>query len=134
MRDLGSNNSDINPFDFYNATFEDLFNSNDVDGDLVPDSDEGVRELLDWIMIGDGTQVPNMVSNFVYYDEELDYIDNILTRVTLPASISLAFIAILPFLFRVYGNVDWGVAYFFVGTIIITVSYKHLTLPTKMIV
>ena len=72
MRDLASNNSDINPFDFYNATFEELFNSNDVDGDLVPDSDEGVRELLDWIMIGDGTQVPNMVSNFVYYDEELD--------------------------------------------------------------
>ena len=72
MRDLASNNSDINPFDFYNATFEDLFNSNDVDGDLVPDSDEGVRELLDWIMIGDGTQVPNMVSNFIYYDEELD--------------------------------------------------------------
>jgi hypothetical protein len=72
MRDLASNNSDINPFDFYNATFEELFNSNDVDGDLVPDSDEGVRELLDWIMIGEGTQVPNMVSNFVYYDEELD--------------------------------------------------------------
>nr|AIE92326.1 Patched family protein [uncultured marine group II/III euryarchaeote AD1000_21_F10] len=72
MRDLASNNSDINPFDFYNATFEELFNLNDVDGDLVPDSDEGVRELLDWIMIGDGIQVPNMVSNFVYYDEELD--------------------------------------------------------------
>ena len=72
MRDLASNNSDINPFDFYNSTFEDLFNSHDSDGDLIPDSDEGVRELLDWIMIGDGTQVPNMVSNFVYYDEELD--------------------------------------------------------------
>ena len=72
MRDLASNNSDINPFDFYNSTFEDLFNSHDADGDLIPDSDEGVRELLDWIMIGDGTQVPNMVSNFVYYDEELD--------------------------------------------------------------
>jgi len=48
-----------------------------------------------------------------------EFIDNILTRVTLPASISLAFIAILPFLFRVYGNVDWGVAYFFGGTSII---------------
>jgi predicted RND superfamily exporter protein len=72
MRDLASNNSDLNPFDFYNATFEELFNSNDADGDLVPDSDEGVRELLDWIMIGDGKQVPNMVSNFVYYDEETD--------------------------------------------------------------
>ena len=72
MRDLASNNSDINPFDFYNATFEELFNSNDADGDLVPDSDEGVRELLDWIMIGDGKQVPNMVSNFIYYDEETD--------------------------------------------------------------
>ena len=72
MRDLASNNSDINPFDFYNATFEELFNSNDADGDLVPDSDEGVRELLDWIMIGDGKQIPNMVSNFIYYDEETD--------------------------------------------------------------
>jgi predicted RND superfamily exporter protein len=72
MRDLASNNSDINPFDFYNATFEELFNSNDADGDLVPDSDEEVRELLDWIMIGDGKQVPNMVSNFIYYDEETD--------------------------------------------------------------
>ena len=72
MRDLASDNSDINPFDFYNSTFEELFESNDANGDLVPDSDEGVRELLDWIMIGDGTQVPNMVSNFIYYDEELD--------------------------------------------------------------
>lgn len=72
MRDLASNDSDLNPFDFYNATFEELFNSNDADGDRVPDSDEGVRELLDWIMIGDGKQVPNMVSNFIYYDEETD--------------------------------------------------------------
>ena len=72
MRDLASNDSDINPFDFYNSTFEELFNSNDADGDLVPDSDEGVRELLDWIMIGDGKEVPNMVSNFIYYDEETD--------------------------------------------------------------
>ncbi|MCH2421463.1 MAG: MMPL family transporter, partial [Candidatus Poseidoniia archaeon] len=72
MRDLASNDSDINPFDFYNATFEELFNSNDADGDRVPDSDEGVRELLDWIMIGDGKEVPNMVSNFIYYDEETD--------------------------------------------------------------
>ena len=72
MRDLASNDSDMNPFDFYNSTFEELFNSNDADGDLVPDSDEGVRELLDWIMIGDGKEVPNMVSNFIYYDEETD--------------------------------------------------------------
>jgi len=72
MRDLASDNSAINPFDFYNATFAEMFESNDANGDLVPDSDEGVRELLDWIMIGDGTQVPNMVSNFIYYDEELD--------------------------------------------------------------
>ncbi len=72
MRDLASNDSDLNPFDFYNATFEELFNSNDADGDLVPDSDAGVRELLDWIMIGDGRDIPNMVSNFVYYDEETD--------------------------------------------------------------
>ena len=72
MRDLASNNSAINPFDFYNETFADLFNSNDANGDLVPDSDKAVRELLDWIMLGDGKSVPNMVSNFVYYDEELD--------------------------------------------------------------
>jgi predicted RND superfamily exporter protein len=72
MRDLASNNSALNPFDFYNETFEELFNSHDANDDLVPDSDEGVRELLDWIMIGDGQYVPNMVSNFVYYDEELD--------------------------------------------------------------
>ena len=31
MRDLASNDSDINPFDFYNATFEELFNSNDAE-------------------------------------------------------------------------------------------------------
>jgi len=72
MRDLASDNSAINPFDFYNATFAEMFESNDANGDLVPDSDEGVRELLDWIMIGEGTQIPNMVSNFIYYDEELD--------------------------------------------------------------
>ena len=72
MRDLASDNSAINPFDFYNTTFAEMFESNDANGDLVPDSDEGVRELLDWIMVGDGTQVPNMVSNFIYYDEDLD--------------------------------------------------------------
>jgi len=72
MRDLASDNSAINPFDFYNATFAEMFESNDANGDLVPDSDEGVRKLLDWIMIGEGTQVPNMVSNFIYYDEEVD--------------------------------------------------------------
>ena len=70
MRDLANDNSEINPFDFYNNTFEELFNSKDKNGDLVPDTDEDVRELLDWIMIGEGKTIPNMVSNFIYYDEE----------------------------------------------------------------
>ena len=70
MRDLANDNSEINPFDFYNNTFEELFNSRDKNGDLVPDTDEDVRYLLDWIMIGDGKTIPNMVSNFIYYDEE----------------------------------------------------------------
>ena len=72
MRDLANDNSEINPFDFYNSTFEELFNSRDENGDLVPDTDEDVRYLLDWIMIGDGKTIPNMVSNFIYYDEEED--------------------------------------------------------------
>ena len=70
MRDLANDNSEINPFDFYDSTFEELFNSRDENGDLVPDTDEDVRYLLDWIMIGDGKTIPNMVSNFIYYDEE----------------------------------------------------------------
>lgn len=70
MRDLANNNSEINPFDFYNSTFEEMFNSRDENGDLVPDTDEDVRYLLDWIMIGEGKTIPNMVSNFIYYDEE----------------------------------------------------------------
>jgi len=74
MRDLANDNSEINPFDFYNSTFEELFNSRDENGDLVPDTDEDVRYLLDWIMIGEGKTIPNMVSNFIYYDdEENDY-------------------------------------------------------------
>ena len=72
MRDLANDNSEINPFDFYDSTFEELFNSRDENGDLVPDTDEDVRYLLDWIMIGDGKTIPNMVSNFIYYDEEED--------------------------------------------------------------
>tara|TARA_B100000900_G_scaffold240247_1_gene204240 strand:- start:649 stop:1959 length:1311 start_codon:yes stop_codon:yes gene_type:complete len=48
-----------------------------------------------------------------------DFIDNILTRVTLPASIALAFIAILPFIFQKYGNIDYSFAIFFGGTSII---------------
>ena len=72
MRDLANDNSEINPFDFYDSTFEELFNSRDKNGDLVPDTDEDVRYLLDWIMIGEGKTIPNMVSNFIYYDEEED--------------------------------------------------------------
>tara|TARA_B100002051_G_scaffold276549_1_gene325594 strand:- start:563 stop:1861 length:1299 start_codon:yes stop_codon:yes gene_type:complete len=48
-----------------------------------------------------------------------DFLDNILTRVTLPASIALAFIAIIPFLFQKFGNVEIGLSYFFGGTSII---------------
>ena len=48
-----------------------------------------------------------------------EFIDNILTRVTLPASIALAFIAILPFLFSEYGGVKQNLSYFFGGTSII---------------
>ena len=70
MRDLASNDSATNPFDFYNETFETLFNSMDVNGDKIPDTDNDVKKLLDWIMLDDGKNVPNMVSNFIYYDEE----------------------------------------------------------------
>ncbi len=48
-----------------------------------------------------------------------EFIDNILTRVTLPASIALAFIAILPFIFQRYAGVDPSLSYFFGGTSII---------------
>ena len=48
-----------------------------------------------------------------------EFLDNILTRVTLPASIALAFIAIIPFLFRKFGGVELGLSYFFGGTSII---------------
>ena len=72
MRDLASNDSATNPFDFYNETFETLFNSKDVNGDKIPDTDNDVKELLDWIMLGDGKNIPNMVSNFIYYDEETE--------------------------------------------------------------
>ena len=72
MRDLASNDSATNPFDFYNETFETLFNSKDVNSDKIPDTDNDVKELLDWIMLGDGKNIPNMVSNFIYYDEETE--------------------------------------------------------------
>jgi len=48
-----------------------------------------------------------------------DFLDNILTRVTLPASIALAFIAIIPFLFQRFAGVEAGLSYFFGGTSII---------------
>ena len=70
MRDLASNDSATNPFDFYNETFEALFSSKDGNGDRIPDTDNNVKELLDWIMLGDGKNIPNMVSNFIFYDEE----------------------------------------------------------------
>ena len=53
-----------------------------------------------------------------------EFLDNILTRVTLPASIALAFIAIIPFLFQRFAGLDANtglinLSYFFGGTSII---------------
>ena len=45
-----------------------------------------------------------------------DYIDNILTKVTLPASIFLALIAIFPTFLSNFGGVDFTLASFFGGT------------------
>ena len=45
-----------------------------------------------------------------------EYIDNILTRVTLPASIFLALIAIFPSFLTTFGNVEFGLASFYGGT------------------
>ncbi|ANT65826.1 preprotein translocase subunit SecY [Prosthecochloris sp. CIB 2401] len=45
-----------------------------------------------------------------------DFIDNILTRITLPGAISLAFIAILPTFLIKFANVTPGFAQFFGGT------------------
>jgi len=45
-----------------------------------------------------------------------EYIDHILTRVTLPASIFLALIAIFPSFLTTFGNVDFGLASFYGGT------------------
>jgi len=45
-----------------------------------------------------------------------DFIDNILTRITLPGAIALAIIAILPTLLTKFGNVTPGFAQFFGGT------------------
>ena len=66
MRNLASSESGY----FYNETFAGLFNSNDQNGDGIPDTDAGVKELLDWLFIGDGINQPSMVKNFIYYDEE----------------------------------------------------------------
>jgi preprotein translocase subunit SecY len=45
-----------------------------------------------------------------------EFIDNILTRITLPGAIALAIIAILPTILVKYGNVSPGFAQFFGGT------------------
>ncbi len=45
-----------------------------------------------------------------------DFIDNILTRITLPGAISLAFIAVLPTFLTKFANVTPGFAQFFGGT------------------
>ncbi|KAK3582216.1 hypothetical protein CHS0354_023754 [Potamilus streckersoni] len=46
----------------------------------------------------------------------VEYLDNILTRITLPGSISLAIIAILPTFLIKFGNVNASLAQFFGGT------------------
>ena len=66
MRNLASNESGF----FYNATFAELFNSKDENSDGVPDTDADVKELLDWLFIGEGINQPSMIKNFIYYDEE----------------------------------------------------------------
>ena len=45
-----------------------------------------------------------------------EYIDNILTRVTLPGSIALAFVAIFPYLLMEFMKIDYDLASFFGGT------------------
>jgi preprotein translocase subunit SecY len=58
-----------------------------------------------------------------------DFIDNILTRITLPGAISLAIIAILPTFLTKFGNVTPGFANFFGGTsllIIVSVGLDTL--------
>tara|TARA_Y100000590_G_scaffold470709_1_gene668130 strand:+ start:8044 stop:9381 length:1338 start_codon:yes stop_codon:yes gene_type:complete len=50
-----------------------------------------------------------------------DYIDNILTRVTLPASIFLALVAIFPTFLSGFFNVDYALASFYGGTSLIII-------------
>ncbi|TKJ40409.1 preprotein translocase subunit SecY [candidate division LCP-89 bacterium B3_LCP] len=50
-----------------------------------------------------------------------DYMDNILTRITLPGSIYLGFIAILPSIITRYSNVNYNYASFFGGTSLLIV-------------
>jgi preprotein translocase subunit SecY len=45
-----------------------------------------------------------------------EFLDNILTRITLPGSIFLAFIAILPTILVKFAGIGWGYASFFGGT------------------
>ena len=45
-----------------------------------------------------------------------EYIDNILTRVTLPGSISLAFVAIFPYILMKLMDINYDLASFFGGT------------------
>ena len=68
MRNLASNDSGY----FYNATFAELFNSKDGNDDGVPDTDADVKELLDWLFVGEGINQPSMIKNFIYFDEETD--------------------------------------------------------------
>ena len=60
----------------------------------------------------------------------MEFIDNILTRVTLPGSIFLAFIAVFPFILMNTVDVGYDLASFFGGTsllIIVGVGLDTLT-------
>ncbi|MEA2076719.1 MAG: preprotein translocase subunit SecY [Candidatus Marinimicrobia bacterium] len=48
-----------------------------------------------------------------------EYLDNIITRITLPGAIMLAFVAILPYILMKVLNIDYNLASFFGGTSVI---------------
>ncbi len=50
-----------------------------------------------------------------------EFLDNILTRITLPGSIALAFIAVLPTIIAKYSNVDYNLSSFYGGTSLLIV-------------
>ena len=51
-----------------NPTFADLLSESDQNGDGVPDTDDDVKYLLDWLFVNQ----PTMIQNFIYFDEETE--------------------------------------------------------------